>query len=248
MKYRTKAKLKARKRICPANFARQKTKMAAADLPVGPSNTSLSEQLPAQEPSSTPQSSKSLFKPLLNMRSSKSLFKPLLNMSGEKINRSLHVHTIKKRNISSTVTTFLKKKQSPGGNSIMDLKLLSEAKRLTSDELLERCKKGMTQNQNEAINGILWNRCPVCGKRKLELAVSETVAEFNRGALARVSLQADCGINISENQVISAQKQNDVRVKNAARKVTERARLVRRKARCKQKAKLDSMKGQSSFK
>jgi len=66
-----------------------------------------------------------------------------------------------------------------------------------------------------------------CGKRKLELAVSETVAEFNRGALARVSLQADCGINISENQVISAQKQNDVRVKNAARKVTERARLVR---------------------
>jgi len=42
-----------------------------------------------------------------------------------------------------------------------------------------------------------------CGKRKLELAVSE--------------------------------------------KVTERARLVRRKARCKQKEKLDSMKGQSSY-
>jgi len=100
MKYRTKAKLKARKRICPANFARQKTKMAAADLPVGPSNTSLSEQLPAQEPSSTPQSSKSLFK-------------PLLNMSGEKINRPSHVHTIKKRNVSSTAVATLMKRRSP---------------------------------------------------------------------------------------------------------------------------------------
>ena len=32
--------------------------------------------------------------------------------------------------------------------------------RLSSDELLKRCLKGVTQNQNEALNSILWKKCP----------------------------------------------------------------------------------------
>jgi len=59
------------------------------------SNTSLSKQLPAQE------------------KSSKSLFKPLLNMSDEKNNRPSHVHSIKKRNVSSTAVATLMKKKIP---------------------------------------------------------------------------------------------------------------------------------------
>ena len=43
--------------------------------------------------------------------------------------------------------------------------------RLSSDELLKRCLKGVTQNQNEALNSILWKKCPksvfFCGKQKL---------------------------------------------------------------------------------
>ena len=32
--------------------------------------------------------------------------------------------------------------------------------RLSSDDILSRCLKGLSQNQNEAINGILWSICP----------------------------------------------------------------------------------------
>ena len=32
--------------------------------------------------------------------------------------------------------------------------------RLSSDELLKRSLKGVTQNQNEALNSVLWKKCP----------------------------------------------------------------------------------------
>ena len=41
--------------------------------------------------------------------------------------------------------------------------------RLSKDDLLNRCLKGITQNQNEAANGILWSKCPktkFCGARR----------------------------------------------------------------------------------
>jgi len=44
---------------------------------------------------------------------------------------------------------------------IDQLKPLFEA--LTEEELLNRCLKGLTQNQNEALNGILWSKDKVCG-------------------------------------------------------------------------------------
>ena len=32
--------------------------------------------------------------------------------------------------------------------------------RLSKDDLLERCLDGKTQNQNESLNGMIWNRLP----------------------------------------------------------------------------------------
>ena len=52
-------------------------------------------------------------------------------------------------------------------------------------ELLSRCLNGLTQNQNESVNGDLWNRClktMFCGKVKVELALAETICHFNTGA------------------------------------------------------------------
>ena len=57
--------------------------------------------------------------------------------------------------------------------------------RLSNDGLLNRCLQGMTQNQNEAANGMLWSRCPktrFCGARHVRIAVCETVAVFNTGS------------------------------------------------------------------
>ena len=50
--------------------------------------------------------------------------------------------------------------------------------RLSKNDLLNRCFRGMIQNRNESFNGVLWGRCPktkFCGRQKVELAVSETV-------------------------------------------------------------------------
>ena len=57
---------------------------------------------------------------------------------------------------------------------------------------------------------VLWGRCPkikFCGRQKVELAVSETVCEFNTGAYSKVSLQFDCGLNGSSNIIASASLQ-----------------------------------------
>ena len=59
---------------------------------------------------------------------------------------------------------------------------------LTKHELLGRCLAGLTKNQNESINGVLWSKCPktkFCGKYKVSLAVTETVVHFNFGSTSR---------------------------------------------------------------
>ena len=55
-----------------------------------------------------------------------------------------------------------------------ELKLLFT--RLLSDELLKSCLKGVTQKQNEALNSILWKKCPksvFCGKQKLTACAAD---------------------------------------------------------------------------
>ena len=47
--------------------------------------------------------------------------------------------------------------------------------RLSKDELLERCLKGLTQNQNESLNRQIWTTCcpktKYCGMNRVRLAV-----------------------------------------------------------------------------
>ena len=74
--------------------------------------------------------------------------------------------------------------------------------RLSDSELLSRCLKGLTQNQNESINGILWSRCPktkFCGLKKLNLFVAEAVAYFNGGVGSTVCVQQFIVITRSHN-------------------------------------------------
>ena len=55
---------------------------------------------------------------------------------------------------------------------------------LSSDELLMKCLHGQTQNCNEALNGVLWSKCPLqvfAGKETLEIAVCSAVTNYNEG-------------------------------------------------------------------
>lgn len=57
-------------------------------------------------------------------------------------------------------------------------------KRLTDDELLTRCLRNITQNQNYGVNAQLWSRFKTTstGFRRVQIAVCETVIVFNTGA------------------------------------------------------------------
>ena len=68
---------------------------------------------------------------------------------------------------------------------IFNSKLKYLFERLCDENLLIRCLQGLTQNQNESVNNMLWSICPktvFCAVRKLEFCVMETISKFNVGA------------------------------------------------------------------
>ena len=110
--------------------------------------------------------------------------------------------------------------------------------RLSDDGLLDRCLLGLTQNQNEAINGILWKKCPktkFCGRERLLLAVAETVCEFNTGAACMEEILNQSDIQSTSNSFAIFRNIDSKRLNNAAKKISMKARLQRRKLRAKRK-------------
>ena len=120
--------------------------------------------------------------------------------------------------------------------------------RLTSDDLLNRCLQGQTQNRNESVNGQLWSRCPksrYCGKRRVVIAVCETVGVFNTGAASRAAIMESCGISPGRNMLKALRKEDQDRIASAAHKVSSKYRKRRQIIRSKRKSKADKLAYQS---
>lgn len=59
--------------------------------------------------------------------------------------------------------------------------------RLSEDSLLGKCLQGKTQNQNEVINGMVWERIPkevFVGAELLGFGLCDAIGHFNIGARA----------------------------------------------------------------
>ena len=111
--------------------------------------------------------------------------------------------------------------------------------RLSEDALLQRCLLGLTQNQNESINGLLWSLCPktkFCGRRRVEIGVCNAVCYFNQGAITRCSFLSTSGIAPGINMTVAALKKDDKRIRNAETKISKKYREKRRKLRAKRKS------------
>lgn len=116
--------------------------------------------------------------------------------------------------------------------------------RLSKDDLLARCLKGLTQNQNESMNGQLWSRCPknrFCGKRRVVIAVCETVGVFNTGAASKAVLMQQCGVSPGRNMLKALRQEDQERVNAAARKVSSKYRQQRQSLRSKRKSRADKV-------
>ena len=56
--------------------------------------------------------------------------------------------------------------------------------RLTTDEMMERCLKGMTQNRNESLHSRIWKLCPKHKNKSrlyIEFTTATTVGHYNAG-------------------------------------------------------------------
>ena len=63
--------------------------------------------------------------------------------------------------------------------------------RLSEDNLLQKCLHGKTQNQNESLNGMVWQRIPkevYVGNEKLQLGLFNEVSHFKIGSLTVIRL------------------------------------------------------------
>lgn len=76
---------------------------------------------------------------------------------------------------------------------------------------------------------------------KVLLAVAETVCHFNSGATSRVSILESAGVKVSANMLQGVRKEDSLRIKVAAKKITEKARMRRRKLRAEKKSKKDDV-------
>jgi len=69
--------------------------------------------------------------------------------------------------------------------------------RLSSDNLLNKCLDGKTQNQNESLNGMFWNKVPksvFVGADVLELGIYDAVAHYNVGSNAAADILSELGL------------------------------------------------------
>ena len=138
-----------------------------------------------------------------------------------------------------------------GSNSYNDKKCLpfifrGELKpifdRLSSDDILLSCQRGLTQNQNEALNGVVWSRCPkrlYCGAHRFTISVCDGITQFNDGATGRYKLYKALNFDTFENSLKGLQRDQHTRVRRAAQKISSRYKKRRQVLRQLRKTKTD---------
>ncbi|XP_041473006.1 uncharacterized protein LOC121422184 [Lytechinus variegatus] len=116
--------------------------------------------------------------------------------------------------------------------------LLPTFTRLSDPDLLERCLPGITQNQNESFNALIWKRCPKHlwrGPRVVRTAVNLAILAFNCGAeSSRYRIFKKLNLKMGIHTTICAQIKDKYRIKRArtrAREVSKRRRKALRALR-----------------
>ena len=115
-------------------------------------------------------------------------------------------------------------------------------KRLSGSELLGRCLLGLTQNQNESLNGRLWSLVPktrFCGKRRVVIGVCEAICVSNTGAATSSLLLERLGIEPGENTLRALRQEDRARLYNATRKISEQYQKRRKRLKFQKKLKRD---------
>ena len=85
--------------------------------------------------------------------------------------------------------------------------------RVSDSKLLKRCLLGMTQNQNESLNGKLWSLVPkskFCGKRRVTIGVCETICVSNTGAGSKLVIMERLGIQVRKHTLVGLREEDNI--------------------------------------
>lgn len=117
--------------------------------------------------------------------------------------------------------------------------------RLSTDDLLKKCLDGKTQNQNESLNGMIWNKLPksvFVGADVLEFGVYDAVAHFNIGSKAAINICNELGLVSGQFFEEGVKKADEKRVKKADHRNKAEIKKRRKVLRGRKKKKEDKTK------
>ena len=112
--------------------------------------------------------------------------------------------------------------------------ILPSFEALSDRDLLSRCLHGGTQNRNEAINALIWQRATKemhSGLPVVELATFLAVAHFNDGAASLLLVLEELGIAPGVHSVAACDKLDSTRIRHSNRKSSEPAKKRRKQLR-----------------
>ena len=112
--------------------------------------------------------------------------------------------------------------------------ILPVFRKLSKDDLLKRCLHGKTQNANESLNGLIWQRCPkamICGRKTVEIAAASAVIHFNDGPAAMNSVLSRLGISKCFYCTIGYEKKERKRKRSIEVKNTDKSKQRRKQLR-----------------
>jgi hypothetical protein len=104
--------------------------------------------------------------------------------------------------------------------------------RLSSPELLSKCLHGTTQNNNEALNGVIWQKCPkevFVERQTLEVGVCSAIVNFNSGMNGVIAVLRDLGMSPGHFTMAFCKKKNAIRMENMDLKTSSRGKARRKK-------------------
>ena len=106
--------------------------------------------------------------------------------------------------------------------------------RLSEKKLLKRCLPGLSQNANESVNSLVWNRCPKHrnrGMKSVETAAASAILQFNVGATSRHGIMKAMEISGGFHTKKGSGRKNAKRIKQANARVQQKFKDARQKIR-----------------
>ena len=105
---------------------------------------------------------------------------------------------------------------------------------LSNETLLEKCLHGYSQNDNEAINSVIWKKCPkhvFVFKKVLKIAVESATIEFNEGSNGLKPVFYDLGLSFGYFIKKDLNKKDNLRIRQSERKSCDHGKARQKRLR-----------------